>query len=264
MSSAPRPFALILLLCAPLLAQSPAPSRIAIPNGETLAYRATWRLWPAGNATLAFADNGASDKISFRAVATGVAAILYPVQDVIESAYDPLSFCAQSVEKQTREGRRKRHTEIHYYPSQKRLVLDEQNLDGPHPVAKHEVKPIPGCVLDLFSALYYVRTLPLRLGEVYNFPVNEGGQTVEVQLTPDIKESLTTPAGTFSCIRAEPTVFNTAVFRRPGKMWIWFSDDNRHLPVMVKARVSWGTITATLTSVTVPSPAAAQPAPPPH
>ena len=245
------PLILALWLAAPLAAQTapppPAASRIVIPDGEQLSYRASWRLWPAGRASLQFTDAGASDKIVFSAVSTGVAAILYPVHDRIESDYDPLSFCAQSVRKNTSEGRRKRHTEIHYFPRQNRLVLDETNLDGPHPVAKHDSKAIPGCVLDLFSALYYVRTLPLRVGEVYNFPVNEGGDTVEVQLNADLKETVTTPAGTFAAIRTEPRVFNNAVFHRRGQMWIWFSDDKRHLPVMVKAKVSWGTITAVLT-----------------
>lgn len=227
----------------------PAATRTVIPDGEQLSYNATWRLWKAGLATLTLTSDGSERKIDFSAVSTGVAAILFPVRDQIESDYDPQSFCARQVVKDTLEGRRKRHTEINYYPLRDNLVLDEQNLDGPRPLAKHQVKPIPGCVLDLFSALYYVRTLPLHLGEVYNFPVNEGGNTVEVQLTPDLKERVVTPAGSFATIRAEPSVFNNAVFHRPGRMWIWFSDDARHLPVMVKAKVSWGTITAVLAHV---------------
>lgn len=229
-------------------AAAASPRRFSIPIGERLHYRADWRLWPAGHASLDLSQAGAFRQISFSALATGVAAILYPVRDEIASIYDPLSFCAVDVVKQTLEGRRKRHTEIHYYPQKGDLVLDERNLNDPQAAPKHVVKPIPGCVLDLFSALYYVRTLPLNLGEVYNFPVNEGGGTVEVRLTPDLKETVVTPAGSFSAIRAEPTVFDSAVFHRKGRMWIWFSDDARHLPLKVEAKVSWGTITAVLTS----------------
>lgn len=187
--------------------------------------------------------------IFFSADSLGVANVLYPVRDRIESTYDPLFFCATEVRKDTLEGRRKRRTLIRYEPRQHQLILDEDNLNETPPAAKHQVKPIDGCVLDLFSALYYVRSLPLTVGEVYNFPVNEGGATVEVQLTAEMEETVVTPAGTFKAIRTEPTVFNNGVFHRTGRMWVWFSDDDRHLPVMVKAKVSWGTITAVLTSI---------------
>lgn len=228
---------------------TPAPQRIQIPDGEQLTYTATWRLWKVGTATITLDTRDVMRHILFSANSMGVANVLYPVHDRIESTYDPLFFCATEVRKDTVEGRRKRRTRILYHPNQHNLVLDEDNLNDSPPTAKHEVKPISGCVLDLFSALYYVRSLPLQVGEVYNFPVNEGGKTAEIQLTADLKESVVTPAGTFQAIRTEPTVFNNKVFHRTGRMWVWFSDDNRHLPVMVKARVSWGTITAVLTSI---------------
>ena len=238
---------------------SRAPQRIQIPDGERLAYSATWRLWKVGTATLTLDTHNVMRHILFSANSMGVANVLYPVRDRIESTYDPLFFCATEVRKDTVEGRRKRRTRILYQPNQHQLVLDEDNLNATPPASKHEVKPIAGCVLDLFSALYYVRSLPLQVGEVYNFPVNEGGNTVEIQLTADLKETVVTPAGTFQAIRTEPTVFNNNVFHRTGRMWVWFSDDNRHLPVMVKAKVSWGTITAVLTGISKADPAQPQP-----
>jgi hypothetical protein len=240
-------------------AAMPGPQRIQIPDGEQLTYTATWRLWKVGTATITLDTRNVMRHIHFSANSMGVANVLYPVHDRIESTYDPLFFCATEVRKDTVEGRRKRRTRILYNPNRRQLVLDEDNLNDSPPMAKHEVKPISGCVLDLFSALYYVRSLPLQVGEVYNFPVNEGGKTAEIQLTADLKESVVTPAGTFQAIRTEPTVFNNKVFHRNGRMWVWFSNDNRHLPVMVKAKVSWGTITAVLTSIGKAAPNQPQP-----
>ncbi len=228
-------------------ASQPSTKRIQIPDGEKLSYSASWRLWKAGSATLQLTRQGQQEHVVFDANSVGVTSLLYPVHDHIDSAYTPDTFCATTLTKQTVEGRRHLHTQIRYRPNNKELILDEQNFSGKKPTYKHEVKPIPGCVLDIFSALYYVRSLPLVVGEIYNFPVNEGGATVEVQLKPDLKETIATPAGTFHTIRTEPFVFNSVVFHHKGRMWVWFSDDKRHLPVMVEAKVSWGTITAVLT-----------------
>ncbi len=232
---------------APVKAVIAPQARSRIPVGEQLYYSATWRLWPAGNAMLTLGRRGVDREITFSAVSTGVVSVLFPVRDQIESFYDQNNFCTRSVRKNTLEGRRKLRTRIVYHLLRHKLTLQETNLSGPRPRYKHSQQAIPGCVLDLFTALYYVRQLPLKLNEVYNFPVNEGGKTVEVRLIPDLKETVITPAGTFHTLRAEPHIFNTAVFHRPGRMWIWFSDDRLHLPVMVKAQVSWGTIIAHLT-----------------
>jgi hypothetical protein len=34
-----------------------------------------------------------------------------------------------------------------------------------------------------------------------------------------------------------------------GHIWIWYTDDARHMPVQIRARLFWGTITFELQSV---------------
>ncbi len=240
------------LAAAAVPSSAAVPPRIRIAPGERLYYSATWRLWPAGHALLTLGRRGPRREITFSAASTGVVSVLFPVRDQIESFYHRHSFCTQSTHKDTLEGRRKLRTRIVFHTRARFLQLHETRLQGPRTVSKNVTRPIPGCVLDLFTALYYVRSLPLKIGEVYNFPVNEGGRTVEVRLVPDLRETVITPAGTFHAIRAVPHLFHTAVFHRPGKMWIWFSDDKLHLPVMVKAQVQWGTIIAHLTRYVEP------------
>ena len=247
---------LVLLLAGLAAAAVPSsaavPPRIRIAPGERLYYSATWLLLPAGHALLTLGRRGPRREITFSAASTGVVSVLFPVRDQIESFYHRHSFCTQSTHKDTLEGRRKLRTRIVFHTHARFLQLHETRLQGSRTVSKNVTRPIPGCVLDLFTALYYVRSLPLKIGEVYNFPVNEGGRTVEVKLVPDLRETVITPAGTFHTIRAVPHIFHTAVFHRPGKMWIWFSDDKLHLPVMVKAQVQWGTIIAHLTRYVEP------------
>jgi len=64
------------------------------------------------------------------------------------------------------------------------------------------------------------------------------------------REVLQTPAGTFNCVLVEPDMMTAAGVRREETLHIWYSDDERRLPVRVKTDVNFGSITATLRSVT--------------
>jgi len=68
--------------------------------------------------------------------------------------------------------------------------------------------------------------------------------TMKVEGHDEIK----TPAGTFQTIRVEPTA-DAGVVKHRGNIWIWYTDDDRHLPVQMRARLFWGTITFRLTSI---------------
>jgi hypothetical protein len=39
------------------------------------------------------------------------------------------------------------------------------------------------------------------------------------------------------------------VVKNRGSIWVWYTDDPRHLPVQMQARLFWGTITFHLQSV---------------
>jgi len=219
----------------------------APPDPGTLHFDAHWRLIPVGHATLAWSEAGGRPQITFTADSIGVVNLFYPVHDRMRARYDPATFCAEQANNDVAEGRRHHVTEIAYHPGQHELVLDENDLTRSPSASKHEVKPIPGCVLDLFTALDYVRAQPLHMGDTYTFAVNEGGKTSQVRARVDLRETVSTPAGRFSCVRVTPTVEDPAALNNPGRMWVWFTDDARHLPVQIEARVSWGTLTAQLT-----------------
>ncbi len=173
--------------------------------------------------------------------------LFYPVHDVMESTYDPATFCTSSVVNDTVEGRLHRLTKIQFQPEQHRLILDETDPGFTSSPPKHEVKPIPGCVADLLTALDYMRAQPLHVGDSYSFRVNEGGDTSDVRCTVDLRETITTPAGRFATVRVHPTII-AGGSKKLGELWVWFSDDARHLPVQIQTHAFWGTLTAQLTN----------------
>jgi len=63
------------------------------------------------------------------------------------------------------------------------------------------------------------------------------------------RENVQTPAGTFSALLVEPEMVSGGV-EREERLHIWYSDDERHLPVRIRTELKFGSVTATLKSVT--------------
>ncbi|MGH9393623.1 MAG: DUF3108 domain-containing protein [Terriglobales bacterium] len=242
-----RPLLLaVLALALPLRRSPPDAGRQSNPTPPaSLHYVAHWRLLAVGEATLVSSKAADGQRVlAFNADSNGVVNLFYPVHDRLRSTVRLDPFCTANADNETAEGRRHRRTQIAYHPDQHQLVLDETDLAAQPPATKHEVKPIPGCVLDLLGAMAFLRAQPLRLGDSYALQVNQGGETSNVNVKVDLRETVSTPAGRFTALRAVPTALQP--LQHPGQLWIWFSDDALHLPVQIEAKVSWGTLLAQL------------------
>jgi hypothetical protein len=42
---------------------------------------------------------------------------------------------------------------------------------------------------------------------------------------------------------------DSGILKNKGRIWIWYSDDERHLPIQMRAQLFWGTLTIYLTSI---------------
>ena len=222
----------------------PSPS-FTLPE-ETYSYDADWRIWNAGKVTLSLSRQGVEYLATGTAESMGVVSMLYPVHDQFRAIYDPKSFCSVSLHKHTEEGFHKRETLISYNYSRKKSVLDETNLKTNE--AKHVENDIPGCVTDVISGLMYLRSLPLIPGTSYTFPINDGGKTVDVSAKVEGKETVKVPAGTFQTVRVSPESVAGSV-KSKGKIWIWYTDDARRVPVQMRGKMFWGTLTMKLEKI---------------
>lgn len=216
------------------------------PYGQTLHYEGEWHFLTAGVATLRVEQSGTQNHLAGTADSTGVVALLYRVQDRFNSYFDAKSLCSNKLMKHTEEGSHSRETTITYDYARGKAVLEERSLkDGQQ---KRIENDIPGCVTDVVTGILYVASLPLQMGATYTFPVNDGAKTVTAQAHVEGKEQIKTPAGTFQTIRVGPEG-DSGILKNKGRIWIWYSDDERHLPVQMRAKLFWGTLTIYLTSI---------------
>jgi Protein of unknown function (DUF3108) len=243
-------FAVLALVTTPgaraQAAAFPAPtSQFPIPTSQTLTYAVDWRVFPAGVATFHLKADGNNAHVTATAASIGTVNLLFPVADLYESIFDRRTGCSSEYQKQIQEGRRQLTGLMHLDYARHVQTLSEKNLVSG--TSKNITSPIPDCVTDVLSGIFYVATQPLTVGHDLHFPLADGGKVVAVTAKVEGKESVVTPAGTFSTLRVQPTA-DAGVVKNRGSIWIWYSDDSRHLPVQVRAHLFWGTITMRLTS----------------
>ena len=225
--------------------QSGSPN-FRLPVGQTFVYEADWRLWTAGNAIIKIENTGSEYHVSATADSIGVVAMLYRVADRFESYFDPKTLCSSRIMKHTEEGTHKRETNIRFDYARRKAVLDERNLRDNQ--MKHQEEDIPPCVTDVLSGIWYGATQPLKEGSTFLFPLNDGGKTVNVQAHVEGHEEVKTPAGTFETLRVQPEA-DSGILKKRGKIWVWYTNDGQHIPVLMRARMFWGTLTIRLTRI---------------
>ena len=225
----------------------PAPDNYVFPNGQTLVYDAEWRLWTAGTARITLDQAGDNERVSGTADSSGVVALLYPVHDRFQSTFDRRTFCSQTLTKHTEEGFHARETLINFnYPRQPQRP--GRNQPQKRPGQARRARHAFGCVTDVLSGIFYVASLPLAPDATYTFPLNDGGDTIDVRVHVEAREQVKTPAGTFATIRVSPEA-TSGLIKSRGKVWIWYTDDARHIPVQMRARMFWGTLTFRLARI---------------
>ncbi len=240
-----------------IFAPKPAPQRpipvLAAPQGgfvwpqhETLTFSVDWRVFTAGTAVFHLDANGGQEKISATADSIGAVNMLFPVVDRFQSGFDTKTGCSSGFNKQTQEGRRKFASELSFDYAHGRQSEYARNLVKG--TATRKDANIPACVTDALSAIFYTQSQPLAVGQTVEFPLADAMRTVTVGMKVEGREDIKTPAGTFATVRVQATA-DEGIVKNRGHIWIWYTDDPRHLPVQMQARLFWGTITFHLQSI---------------
>jgi hypothetical protein len=177
-------------------------------------------------------------KVTATADTVGAVNMLFPVVDRFQSALDTRTGCSAGFAKQLQEGRRKVSSDLTFdYTAGKQTQLEKNLVKG---TEKQQTASIPACVTDSLSAIFYAASQRLTVGQDVGFPLADAMRTVTVTMKVEAKEEIKTPAGTFQTVRVQPTA-EEGIVKNRGNIWIWYTDDARHMPVQIRAHLFWGT-----------------------
>jgi hypothetical protein len=216
----------------------PSPS-YRFPNGQKFVYSVQWHMWNAGTATMLMQRSAAGEHLISTANSAGIADKFFPVHDKFEADLDSRTFCTQYVSKHSEEGSRRLDRRIQFDYSRRKSEVDDNDLKARK--QKHTEFDIPTCVTDVVDGFFYVRSLVLEPGSSQIFPVNDGGKTTDVKIQVEGRDKVRVPSGEFDTVRvrAEPL---SGAMQGKGVLWVWFTNDGRHVPVQMKSKLGFATL----------------------
>jgi len=219
------------------------PAADAVPGREVSEYQIEWRLIPAGTAKYTWTPlSRSSSEVRLHVESEGLVSRLFHVEDDYTAELGQ-NFCAQSTFLAAHEGNRNRETRVAYDAVNRKANYVEKDL-GKNATTTHEVD-IPSCVHDVIGGLMVLRNLRLEPGKTAQIPISDGRKFVQVKVESQMREDLKTDLGTLKTIRYEVYLFGNVLFKRPGHMHVWLTDDDKRLLVQLQVhlQITIGTIT---------------------
>ncbi len=212
--------------------------------GEFLNFDIGYGFVTAGNATLEIRDtvdyNG-NLCFDFHSVTNSNKFFdsFYKVRDTILAYIDAEGVFAHYSKRILHEGSYHSEREICFEPEQRRAIT-RRGADDIDTVA------IGAFFHDVISAFYYVRTLPLEIGQTIklNYVGHDSVAVLDVHVLK--RETVSVPAGEFKCIVVEPMLTSAGIFKNEGDVKVWLTDDRLKMPVLMKSKVIVGSIHAEL------------------
>jgi hypothetical protein len=173
----------------------------------------------------------------------------YKVNDVLESWIDVQTFSSLRFMQQLEEGSQDRERRFEIYPDRGYFV-ESKTVKGKWKEGNQE-KTVEN-PLDDGSFLFFIRTIPLKVGENYSFNRYFRPDRNPVRVRVLRKERITVPAGTFDAIVLQPVIKTKGIFSEDGRAEIWLSDDDRRIMLQLKSKLSFGSLNLYLQSFYIP------------
>jgi len=174
----------------------------------------------------------------------------YRVNDIYESWFDTENFHSLRFVKMLEEGTYDRDQKYEIYPDRGHYV-HERN-DKPTRTLPTVKNP-----LDDGSFLYFVRTIPLTVGQTYDFSRYFIPDRNPVRIRVLRRERVTVPAGSFNALVLQPVIKTKGIFSQEGHAEVWITDDSARMIVQIKSKLPFGSLNFFLRSyslATAPAP----------
>jgi hypothetical protein len=208
---------------------------------ETLAYEIGWGPVKAGYIILSTDYNPADNTIILggKALSNNFVSAFYKMRDYIVSTVDADGLYPIFFEQHLREGKK--------YKADRWMLFDKAG--GKIHIKEKKFKTIEtnDFVYDYLSILYFVRSMETAPGDTFTLKTYTDSKIHPIHIRCSAKEVVRVDAGVFNCMRLEPTLAGDGkTFNHKDKLEVFISDDRNRLPVLIKTKIKFGTISAKL------------------
>jgi hypothetical protein len=237
---------LALCLTGLALAQQQPPKGSRFPYPEKLSYRIEWRLVTAGTATVQLSRPSPDHwQLELDLESAGMVNRLYRVLDrykVISNDH----FCPSTSVLDAQEGKRHRWTRLTFENSRHKVEYEERDLIN-NRTSKRELDVSP-CTHDIAGALATLRLMNIEPGQSATLPITDGKKMVNARVDAKSRENVSVADKTYHTIRYEAFLFDNAMYKRKGRLFVWLTDDTDRVPVQLRFQMGFpiGTISLEL------------------
>jgi len=203
--------------------------------GERLTYNVSFTGITAGQASLEVVNDTVVNNyhqlhIRFNARTTFPVSSIYTINDQVDTWLDSKYLYTKKLTKNIREGN---------YKNDSYTIID---YDQSIAITNGDTVIIDQFLRDSYSLFYFLRTIPLIIGETIDFTAFDGKIITPFQVITKTKETINTMAGTFPCLVVKPFREGTTLLKNKGDMMIWFSDDKIRLPIQIRIKLKYGSM----------------------
>jgi hypothetical protein len=237
---------LLVLSVLQVTAQQPPVPDYPWTVGETLTYSAKLGMLSLGSGTLEVAGIDTvrgTESFRFRFRLRG-STVFYSLDDMLESYTGTRDLISRRFVQDFVENDKPSHRLFEIFPDSG--FYREHGKDT-------VVRPAPSEPLDDAAFFYFVRVTPLEVGRKYTynryFRKDKNPVTIEVVK----REKMELPDGhEVPCLVLHPVIDTKGMFSKRSDTRLWLTDDARRLPVQIRSKFPFGTITLRLKDMVLP------------
>ncbi|MCS6897008.1 MAG: DUF3108 domain-containing protein [Nitrospira sp.] len=218
--------------------------KLPFASGERFTYRVSWMGLHAATAVMEVAPASMPDgrralRLLTTATSSPVVTTFYPVDNRVESLVDAESLTPLRLLFRRREGKRRNDFDVTFQHAQGTALSIKDGVPA--------TIPIPPGTQDSISCLYYVRGLPsLQPGFSQTMTVHHDKNNYRLEVRIEGIEKVRGPWGEVETLRTLVIMPFQGIFLNEGNIRVWLTNDERHIPVKMKAKVIVGSVVADL------------------
>jgi hypothetical protein len=214
--------------------------------GEKLTYTAKLGMISLGSGTLEVVGRDSvrgEETLRFKFRLQGKT-VFYSLDDVLESWVSTRDFSSRRFLQDFVENSKPKKRTYEIYPDSGFF----------RELGKDKSEPTPKDPLDDAAFFYFVRITPLEVGKKYAYSRYFRKEKNPVNIEVEKREKMELPDGSeVDCLVLRPVIDTPGMFSKRSDTRIWLTDDKRRLPVQIRTKFPFGTITLRLREMTFPS-----------
>jgi len=220
-------------------------------QGEKMVYQARWGIVSAGQSVIEILPDQIVNDVrtwhfSMTTTTNAGMDLIYKVRERKDSYMD-LNRMRTVLYKEKEEGNHPRDVVVTYDWAKGTVTRYENGNMG-------DTISVPTGTIDPLGLFFFIRMNRLKVGEVLEFPVTDGKKHWDTKATVVRKEQLTINGKTYDTLLVMPDMKRLEdVFKKKDEqpdLMIWFSADDRQVPVKIESKVIIGTFVFELVSAT--------------